>query len=863
LSKKVGKQKNGMPAGQVAVATAGFLLFLTVPAGAFAEGMEVPAAPVPAVQLEAATPSAAPEGKGADSPAEEEGEFTTFDFFVGGSNYGFVYGHFGEGWFQADNPEDFFAIMPKVRDREAFRPLFEGRISKERAIPGVGTIKVDVKKFSVDLQIDQEQTYLVKVRGDLGKLQATETIFSLYNSLWAVGSAETRAPLDMLKQYSTSHDTILSKGRSSLEFGGTIGQDNQYLLDTLTGRQGFNAGDMEWQAEGGLLTSQSNFIFARSLPYSGLHTGVSRNFLFKDELNQATNLELYLPRRSKVDVYRGSQAKGELMFSSTLDFGTVQIDTRGFRNGSYDIEIVITDDNGQVTRETRPFSKIPDLVPWSHALMDFEAGNLRNNLDTTGAPFASAFYRKRLKDWMDGSVAAVGTQDDQVVEGALRLKKIVSFFKAPAQVNSSLTMAVSGQGKPVGVKIDNVLGTGIGTFFAVAEKRYDRPEVQGKPGSLALADRESLNLKFSRSFLVYDKPLQGMFSSEFSSTKAGGSTYHYGPSFTYSLNPINGYGLGLKFDYTVTPDDKQATLSLSIGKSYPNSVWSTSGGASVNHDSSATSSSASATLAYSGSKVSSFSTEKDWSRNLDAEVSLRASPLTSTQGSPAQSVESKLKYKAKYALFNLRAEQKIQQKTGTLSGNANSAVFWNSAAGLQVTPSARFGPETSTLFLRIKGWKGAKVGVELNHQVLDRGVAGDVLIVPVPPYETSKIKIFPLDEEMAEIEGGKFEVVAFPGSSLYREVDIERVFFLSGYLIGEDGKPLPNERALIGKRVVYSDEDGWISFEAPIKADKENEILLRGGGCAFAVGQLPEDTPMIELGNIPCKRAPPEAPAPE
>lgn len=172
-------------------------------------------------ELGIAAQTAAPPAPAADE-TPSAGDFSAFDFVAGGNNYGIVYGHFGDQWFQAENPDDLMAALPAVKDRNAFKPLFAGRILKERTVAGVGTVKIDSNNFKISLEVAKEQALLSEV-GQLEELKATDKNVSVLNHMFLAGGADTSS-FRFSNGISLTHDTIISKGGTDIESSGNFNE---------------------------------------------------------------------------------------------------------------------------------------------------------------------------------------------------------------------------------------------------------------------------------------------------------------------------------------------------------------------------------------------------------------------------------------------------------------------------------------------------------------------------------------------------------------------------------------------------------------------------------------------------------------
>ena len=168
--------------------------------------------------------------------------------------------------------------------------------------------------------------------------------------------------------------------------------------------------------------------FAKSLNFMGVRLATNQDLLFRDEQLQGSGIQIFLKQRALVEIYKEKESSGNVLYSRMLDFGTVEIDTRNFPQGSYDIEIVVRDGSAVISRETRPFIKTQDLPPRGKPILSFEAGEIRKDLNVEGIPVVESTYRVRLADGLGGSIGTAATSQDHITELSLSHRKELHFF---------------------------------------------------------------------------------------------------------------------------------------------------------------------------------------------------------------------------------------------------------------------------------------------------------------------------------------------------------------------------------------------------------------------------------------------------
>jgi outer membrane usher protein FimD/PapC len=778
-----------------------------------------------------------------------DGEFSAFDFYVGGNYYGIVYGYFGDDWFKADKPADFMGFLPAVKNRSAFPPLFEGKIIKEKTLKGVGTVQIDTGKFRVNLEIDREQSLLSKVN-ELEELEATDKGTSLYNKIFMAGSTETQK-FDLTQNFSFTHNTIISKEKTSFLSEGTLTGQEGYKVTSAALRQDFNAFGQQLTADGGMLQTQAP-KFGRSLDFFGLRVTSNKQLIFRDAQGQASNLEIFLPNRSKVEIYRQSESTGRVIFSRILDFGTVQIDTRSFPAGSYDIEIVTTDSAGVKTHERRPFTKALTLTPRGKPQIDIEAGVIRDDLKSTGTPAILVSEKKRIADALEGSFTGYITGNDQIYEVSFNAESSLRLLGALGMTTLSLSGAIDTLGDPAGIDASFTwTGDDVSTFIG-ASKVYARQLKSSGPGDLSLTDRQAINFNVTTPLMLFGNNSSFGFNAELSSTKTEGQKYHYGPVLDMKLPDWGSYSANFKLENVTSNDDNRTLATLFLRND--TRPWLKTGEVAALNEKAGTSLTSRAGISFAGDP----STYSDWRQNLKAGLNLRGDPLVTTEDQKSTTVliDSDATYQAKGAKLQAYLNQNLKDSTGQLGGELASSVLWSKALGVTAT-GAEISPEDAFAVIKLSGTETNKISVTVNGVPRGYGYPGDMLIIPLPTYQKSIVNV--VDQENkgnVKVKEKSQLVVSFPGNLVYREFTILKSYFVSGSLKDSTGQPLAGARFTLNGDIYYTDETGSFTFESALQENQDIAMDADGYTCNAAIHALPKDDILYDMGEITCKEKP-------
>ena len=206
-------------------------------------------------------------------------------------------------------------------------------------------------------------------------------------------------------------------GRTRISYNNGFGfadwvstEDRGLSIDQL----GYRHDLLDHQVTAGLF--EPSFDMLRALPRQPmLGVGMSRSLERRTDLDSviASPVELFLPLRARVDILRD----GRLVSSAFYEAGNQRIDTERLPAGVYNVELVITDVNGQVRTENQLFVKSALLAPPGEPLWFVEAGRVMRRApletfpDELDATLMRAGFRWRQYEWLGLGVAGAATED--------------------------------------------------------------------------------------------------------------------------------------------------------------------------------------------------------------------------------------------------------------------------------------------------------------------------------------------------------------------------------------------------------------------------------------------------------------------
>ncbi len=776
---------------------------------------------------------------------EEEGNFSAFDFYVGGNYFGLIYGYFNNGWFKLEMPEDAISLLPPVKNKNAFLTLFQGKIKQEKIIDNIGKLNINFDNFQIFLEIASEQS-LVDAISEFKDLPEGEKTLSIRNEILTVGSTSLNESFD-IKNVTLNHDTLFSRGPSSFKSAGSLSDTAGYELTDASLRHDFKAKDHNLTMAAGIL--QSNGLhFARSLDFYGMRLGTNNRLLFRDPLLQASYIEIFLPTRKRVEIFRESESSGRIIFSKIMNFGTIQIDTRSFPLGSYDIEIVTTSNDGTVEREIRPFTKSRRLSPHGKPEFNLEIGTTRDGLDITGKTLGLLSYKKRLTDWADTKIAVVITDDDAVLETEINTENKIELLGFSGLLETSIIGAIDSNGDPAGIEGSLLLRGDKRSLRLLATQSFNRPERNTNQDSLVTSGRKSFNTNFSTPFSLWGKYGRLNLNGQWSNTDSSGSSHRYGPEIILHLQKSNNTETDLKVNLLKTDNDDQATISLNWRRN--KDVWQQQGDIVALATGSESRTSSSGLLSFQGSEGK----YKDWRQNLQGTMNLRLDPLSSNEGQKTTLItNTNGEYKGKWARIQGFVDNNFRTNSGRMGGEISSTILWTSDGGLR-TSSEKLHDDSALLAVKIKGNNSKSlVGISLNGSPRVYGYPGETLYMTLPTYVTSRISAFDAgDEGVISILEKPYDITALPGNVFIKEFNTAQLIFTLGQLFDGNGVALANKRIKLSGEYFYTDEDGYFDLEVPYQNNKKIEISTKSLACEFTLGDIEENQIIMEVGKIIC-----------
>lgn len=768
-------------------------------------------------------------------------ERTLFDLYLSDAFQGGVLANYTERWFEIEDP---LAAIEQLKDFEQEKvdkllPLLLGRIEGKRTIAGVGSISCDIYTFRILIELDANLLKSSSVKLS-GRLPDPDGGLSLQQNLGLSAAGELGGDTDS----AFSHRSVIGAGRFFGRINGAVLQNEPYEL-TEASAFGY-LGDFEIGS--GFLQSTGQ-AFANSLQYTGLRVRTSDRILLDPEEGRGSRLEVFIPSRSRVEFYRG----GRLITVQLLDFGLQEINTATFPQGSYDIDVVITEANGNVIRDRKFFTKSGFLTVRGRPSYDFQLGALREEFSTGGTPLYSGGVQWRAADTTDLSASLYG--DDERAISQLQLTGLFreNFLLASSSfstdgdvgVNGSFSTSYSGYSLSLGgAKAIKVSEESQQLAFTPTPDPNDPPGVikrSERATQLFFQDRESYSVNLSKSFGTFAVN----YAAQAERFAEGRKRRSQGPSAVWNIYDRDLSALRYGISYLST--DQGDVLSNSLFHRLRLSErWNIASQLSHYHRDINNEAVAYLNILYDRRRRSLYNTRLNYTsenRRIDPKEGSTSSVFTN-------------QLVGEYGGDAIYASGFLREQTGNNSGKSSFGVNAESAVLVSNTGSTAFSYPMGQDAVFIADLKGisskTRFEVLLNDQVYDSVAVGRRSAISVHPFRTYRISIRPADpNELVDYDTSTYSLTFFPGNVIERSWSVEDVIIILGRLVNKSGAPIALQRIRGPRDYVATDEQG--NFQAEISGRERLYVETKEFNCTIELGELKESEYFVDLGDVVCK----------
>ncbi len=774
---------------------------------------------------------------------------TAFDLFVGGNYFGFVLVKYNDNWIELLDPQEAIYLLPLIRNRQEMLPLFQGRILKERTIDKIGTITIDNNNFAINVSIAPEQALDVSL--DVKKtieFEGSPTFLTRF----AIKGNRTIDAVEDESRFSGTNNTRFAYNQHRITTSGVYDDvEAEYKLKTLQAETDFALFDTPLTLTGGLLDTPGQ-MFASSLDIIGTSLSSNRNLYIDDPLLSSNELEVFVPTRALVEVFKNDAETGEVLFSRMLEFGHTQIDTRNFPRGSYPVIIIVSVDGVELSRYEEQFYKYGEIMPRERLDINLTYGKFRDNLEFYNIPIWHASIRARINSYLEGNFSIYKVADrmmfSQGIKGVYQSKNLGE-FNYELNISESTTKALLGYQVNLRWKILDIYSS-----ITYTEGFKDLPVISNGIPLLNFTNRQSLNFSMSRNIKVFKRSINLSFKGRYRNSEYSPDTYRYGPGFRFT--PYSGkyatFTIAAQRDWTESITENRMQLNLTCrldpvtASSFFNRTEQPKRKTSVLQHS----------VQYKGNKDSLPSL-----RNITAKVVYTTNTTSNNSASDTSEVKTTLKngtldYKGSIVESGMYINTTSGQESGNIGGEVTSTFVTGANTKTQMKGSVPIGSAIVAITLNGEpdSEKLIRVLINGNHKAYIN--IGETTFIEAPMYKESKIEIrdaTPKKGAFIKIVKPITTVTPYPGNILSRSFDVARLVIISGSLFNADGTPVANLFFETGSEASYTTSEGEFIVEMPIRAnEKEFDFLVRDQICTFEIPETEKDI-LIEVGKVKCQ----------
>ncbi|NDC36692.1 MAG: hypothetical protein EBZ48_01420, partial [Proteobacteria bacterium] len=770
-----------------------------------------------------------------------EFETTLFDIYLGDKFKGAVLADYTDDWLRVSEPEEVVSQLKEVKEADRLLPLLTGVIQKRRELPEIGAITYDLNNFRLIIEPGaslMESTNLALKRRVAPDPKAG---FSLQQRLSATASGDFSHP----SRSAFGHRSIASYGQFFGVIDGAVVSDRAY--EVTEGTAGGIFGDYRGRA-GFLQTSGTQF--APSLQYLGLNFETAEELFLDQDLIRGSRLEVFIPNRSRVEFYRDSR----LLAVQVLDFGLQEIDTTAFPQGSYDIDIVITDSFGVVTRERRFFAKSGYLASRARPIYTLQVGSIRDDFRSLDIPVYQTGIRWRAADIFDLQGSVYGSESLHI--GTISSNLFYRSYLLTLGVDFS-SEGDLGASSSIG---GSVFGTNINLGLAKSVRGGTPPQIVPTPDpndpfapvfglrnrrtDLTFQERYDLSGSVGQTFGKVDVRVNGIRSLSAQSAETP-YTYSVGPTLDWRITTTTDrsvrfssayahtergdiYTTGLFGSYRLT---KNLMISPQIG-------WRRDNGENQ-------------LIAFIGLDYDNKDRNQVGTRgkfSVDLESSRDSSGETITSESNQLDIDHTGSYLQTVGFLRQSITSEQANNSMGLSATSSFLVARDGAVSLAHPVTAE-----GVLVAEVPSSSSkTEFEVLLDGQVAATVESGGRAVIGVAPYRSYKVRVRPSEgSDIVTYDTSTVEMTFFPGNVIHHKWQVERVFIILGRLVDEDGKPLPRQRIKGPKEYTATENDG--TFQAEISGLESLEVSSSLRHCKLEINIAERPDYFVDLGDVTCR----------
>lgn len=779
-------------------------------------------------------------------PGEVEG--TVFDIYLSDAFKGAILARYTEDWFEIEDPEDLLTQLPELKQKDKVRELLSGRIDKVRDLPEVGSVRYDLRTFRIILLLKPE--FLPARANTLtNRLPDPESKFSMQQYFGGAGAFNVR-DTDLMSG-SFTHETLASVGRYASRIYGTAIKDGEYRIT-----QGSVGGVFDDYQFGVGLLQTTGQTFSGSADFTGVRFETSPEMLLDREQSYGSKLQIFVPSRARVEFFWGSR----LLSVQFLDFGVQDVDTRSFPVGSYSVDVVIHEENGNVVQQRYFFIKSSFLGVSGSPTFSLQAGAARDQLDTYSIPLYQGNIRWRPLAWMETGAALGGT--DEFTVGELLANAYIYDLRLGGSysMSSEGRRGISGNADfrlwrfglygNVRHTLDPEIRSGDQDSGDTLPPRDEverimdglsREESSVSAGITTALDPFYFTFSYNRNLFAPNRQISPEDIGIAPEEEVRTYKESWGPTVTWRLYSSRNSALTLNSSYIRTDQERNFFTYLSYTYRFSPQFYMDTQYRVENRES---------------GTDSALLSNVTWDRMLNERGWRAAYTNESGRFDGDNRFDNQLAYQyegsyLRSAAFIRDTERKDSDST-TAGLNVGSSFLIDQDGNLTIGSAERSG---AVLIAEIESAStDSEFEILLNDQVVARLKAGTQIAFGVSPFARYVLSIRPaVDADIVKYDSTSFDVTVFPGNIVRRKWSAEKVFIVLGKVVDSQGNPITQQRIKGTAEYSVSEEDG--TFQAEVTGKEGLYIDSKRYHCRFDMAFPKEELPdfILDVGTVVCK----------
>ncbi|WP_346839070.1 TcfC E-set like domain-containing protein [Microbulbifer sp. SAOS-129_SWC] len=750
---------------------------------------------------------------------------------------------------QFEHPQQLLDKLPAVTGRQDLLerlsqtlPTNSQLVCRRKQQRGCGVLNTQVlgviydpDRFRADLFIGPEYLPTRQVQQD-PYLPPASNRFALSQHLsgsWSGARSDTAAPGQDNRSATLFGETILSFGESSLQGRWSVSDTAQtasQLSDLFWTRdyrgRALSAGLMQPRG------SNSHF-FNGGLLY-GVEFYQSNNTRLDADLRTATPLEVYLPVRGRVEVYKD----GRLIHSQLIEAGNQLVGTRSFPQGAYEVTVKTYAEDGRQLDEFRQFfakdSQLPAAGEWQWNLLAGMPAQISPDHavpEREGDYLIQAGAGRRLLDNLGLFGNATLSGQSQALEMGGR------WITPHLDVSSSLIGTSNGhRGRRLSVSLKSSWAT------LMLQESY----LQGGDDDTSLFGRDyrnrnaTLNMPLGRGRLSarYSRRDSGQEINpgqlQLANVAVGGNTLRT-LEYLYPLARRKAWGGDLRLSYN--DSGREQLYSISLQFRYNGAHWNH--GASLRADTGAVA----GDRQYAGFS-SSWNDGERW----------------------ASDVQEQIHGESDGGTLSLRSQTRVAGRRGYftsginyLDGDSRTLSYVGNFSTTLVSDGDHFtwGGEQSYdsgVLVDINGARDDQFEILINGQRRGYATGGGRSLISVPAFDTYEVAVRPLGEGFYDYRDTSETVTLYPGNIASTSYQIKSLILVMGR-ITNDGAPVADATFTLAGQQTTTDQYGLFQLQYYSTPKNLAFTHIRWNQCRVPVQVLGSNKDWLNLGTIELNQA--------